>query len=377
MIRLDTALRFSRRLLRHGLPWSVAACYSRYGHCFLPHMTAPKLANLVRAHLEMILGRADVRSTPYMLRIEPTNVCNLRCPGCATGLGLNPRPKGFLNPANLAGVLNQVKKHLLLTRLEGLGEPFLNPDIIELIGLCHTAGSATALSSHFGAATAKFARATDIVKAGLDHLIVSIDGPTQEIYEQYRVGGALDTVIDHVRELVAAKRALRSATPHIEVQFIGFRHNRHTIDQMSALVRSMGADRLTCKLVREDVLRERSAQEGAGRRCFWLYTTWTIGWDGSRKLCSNSITDDFDLPNAFAPTTDLMADHVLLAEVRRFLASRMRDIRSLHPLLGDPKSQSMPWRTPRGPDLCRCLACGGVGLVVDRTRKWLDEYVCM
>jgi len=377
MIRLDAALRFCKRPLQHGLPWSLTSCYNRYGHCFLPYLAPVKLANLGRAHFDMALGLAEVRSTPYILRIEPTNVCNLRCPGCATGLEINPRPKGFLKPADLKGVLAQVKRHLLLARLDGLGEPFLNPDIVELIELCHEAGAATAISSHFGTGTSQFATPEDIVKAGLDHLIVSIDGPDQRSYEKYRVGGDLAAVIDHVRSLVAAKRALHSRTPYVEVQFLGFEHNRGFVDKMPAQVESIGGDRLTCKLMREDVLKERFAEEGAGRRCFWLYTTWTIGWDGERKLCSNSVTDTFNLPNAFAPTTNLMEDAPLLAETRRFLASKERNIEVLHPLLGKAESQEIPWSTPRGPDLCRCLACGGVGLVIDRTREWLDGYVCM
>ncbi len=377
MIRLDAAVRFARRPLQHGLPWSLASCFNRYGHCFLPYLTAAKLTNLAHAHLDMALGRANVQSTPYMLRIEPTNVCNLRCPGCATGMRINPRPKGYLKPTNLQGVLAQIKRHLLLVRLDGLGEPFLHPEILELIGLCHAAGAATAVSSHFGLKTFDVANPRDIVRSGLDHLIVSIDGPDQAIYEQYRVGGDLATVLEHVRALAAAKRALHSRTPYIEVQFLGFNHNRGVVDQMPALVEAIGADRLTSKLMRPDVLQERSAAEGAGRRCFWLYTTWTIGWDGERKLCSNSVTDTFDLPNAFAPDTNLTADAPLLAEARRFLASKDRSITNLNPLLGRSESQRIPWRDARGPDLCRCLACAGVGLVIDRTRQWLDEYVCM
>ncbi|HUU22694.1 MAG TPA: radical SAM protein [Phycisphaerae bacterium] len=377
MIRATSFLRLVRKTLLHGPPWSLASNYNRYAHCFLPYLTPRKLRNLAYAHYEMMLGRARMSSRPYMLRIEPTNVCNLRCPGCSTGLGINPRPKGFLRKKDLARVLDRVGPYLLLGRLDGLGEPFLNEDLCELVAMIHEAGAATVLSSHLGPKTLKCGQADELIDAGLDHLIVSIDGPDQETYETYRVGGNLALTLEHVREITAAKRARGSRTPIIEVQFIGFRHNRDVAARMPELVEEIGADRLTCKLIREDVLRERSAEEGRGKRCFWLYTTWTIGWDGERKLCPNSIADLFDLPNAFRPDTSLDHNEPLLVEGRRFLASRERDTTNLHPALGDVASQTVPWRVPRKPDMCRCLGCAGVGLVIDRTREWLDEYICM
>ncbi|MBI1692404.1 MAG: hypothetical protein FYV88_1270, partial [Bacteroidetes bacterium] len=35
-------------------------------------------------------------------------------------------------------------------------------------------------------------KARETVESGLDRLIISIDGTTQDVYEQYRVGGATE-----------------------------------------------------------------------------------------------------------------------------------------------------------------------------------------
>jgi hypothetical protein len=369
----------AKRTRYHGRPASVFSAFARYWHLFIPYMTPAKLVNVLRAHTEMSFGSPVVHANPYMLRIEPTNNCNFRCPGCATGLGIDRRTKGFLSVDNFRELIEQMKSSLLLTRLDGLGEPFLHPNICELCSIAHNAGSAVALSSHLGPRTLTPSLIHKLIDSGLDHLIVSIDGPDAGTYSKYRIGGDFETTCSNVRQLSAAKRELGTHKPFIEVQCIGFNHNRQAdlAGRMLSLVNEIQADRLTLKLLAPETLKERRATEGRGQRCFWLYTTITVGWDGARKLCPNSMTDDFALPNVFVRGADPLADPPLLQAVRHFLAGD-RNLSRLDPLIGDPRSQLLSWKTPRDSDCCRCLACGGVGLVVDRTRnEWIDEYVCM
>jgi radical SAM protein with 4Fe4S-binding SPASM domain len=89
--------------------------------------------------------------------------------------------------------------------------------------------------------------AEKIVRSGLDKLIVSIDGATQEVYEQYRVGGTLAKVCEGVESLVRWKRNLKSSTPLIEIQFIVFKSNENQMGEMNLLTRRLGADRLRFK----------------------------------------------------------------------------------------------------------------------------------
>ena len=55
-----------------------------------------------------------------------------------------------------------------------------------------------------------------VVRSGLDTMIVSLDGVTQDVYEQYRVAGRLDRVLDNLRLLVETKRRLGVETPYLE-----------------------------------------------------------------------------------------------------------------------------------------------------------------
>lgn len=362
----------------HRGPGSVLNQAFRYWHVIAPYLTARKAANLLRCHAEMGLRRTHVRSTPYILRMESTNACNLSCPGCATGIKVNPTPKGFVDVAKYARVLDAVAPHLLLTRLDGLGEPLLHPKIVELIHMAHERRSATAISSHFGEKTLPPGRAGELVDSGLDYLIVSIDGPDQQSYEKYRVGGKLEVVCRNVRALVEARRARRSGTPLIEVQFLGTDQNRHLADRMPALVESLGADRLRWKMVHPDALKIRLAKDFAGHPCFFQYTTWSIGWSGARKLCVNAWGDTEPMEEVFGHEEDLMGranNEPYLVALRRFLAGD-RDLAEMDPIIGDPRSRTLSYRVPRGRDMSRCLNCATTGLVVDRTKEWLEDYIC-
>jgi hypothetical protein len=362
----------------HRAPGSVINQAIRYWHVLAPYLTPRKAANLLLCHAEMALRRPEVRSTPYILRMESTNTCNLSCPGCGTGLKVNPIPKGFVDVAKYARVLDAVESHLLLTRLDGLGEPLLHPQIATLIRMAHERRSATAISSHFGEKTLPPGRAEDLVDAGLDYIIISIDGPDQESYEKYRVGGKFNVVCSNVRKLVEARRSRKSGTPFIEIQFLGFAHNRHLADRMPDLVRSLGADRLRWNMVHKDAIKILEAKDYEGHPCFFQYTTWSIGWNGARKLCVNAWGDTEPMQEVFGNEGDLMGranNEPYLVALRRFLAGN-RDTNNMDPIIGDPRSRTLSYRVPRGRDMSRCLNCATTGMVVDRTPKWLDEYIC-
>ena len=348
----------------------------RYAHIFPPYLNARKITNALLAHTEMTLGSAKLKSKPYILRLETTNVCNLHCPGCATGLGINPYPPTFFQPQVLADLLDVISQELLLVRFDGLGEPLLHPEICQMISIAHRAGIATMLSSNFSLSLVRNGTLEDLISSGLDHLIVSIDGPTQETYQKYRRGGNLDQVLENVRNLVALRMARKSRKPFIEIQFIGFDYTRTEAVNMPPLAKQLGVDRLTLKMMDEKVRQERFAKDFIGQRCFYLYNTTTIACDGRLLLCPNGFIDQPKLPNIEKQgINSLSNNHSLQIAVRAFLASS-RETSYISCELGNPVDKNIPWRTPRGPSNCRCLSCAGPGMCADRNKAWFDNYVC-
>jgi len=90
-------------------------------------------------------------------------------------------------------------------------------------------------------------RAKELVLSGLDKLIISVDGSTQETYETYRIGGKLEKALNGIKYVVALKKEFKSVTPLVEVQFLVLKTNEHQMKEMKQLAKSLGADRLTFK----------------------------------------------------------------------------------------------------------------------------------
>ncbi|MEO7210912.1 MAG: radical SAM protein, partial [Chitinophagaceae bacterium] len=68
------------------------------------------------------------------------------------------------------------------------------------------------------------------MESGLDRLIISIDGTTQDVYQQYRRGGKLDKVIAGARNIVKWKKELKSKTPFVFFQFLVVKPNEHQVE---------------------------------------------------------------------------------------------------------------------------------------------------
>jgi radical SAM protein with 4Fe4S-binding SPASM domain len=125
------------------------------------------------------------------------------------------------------------------------GEPYLHPQFIELVRYAANRRIYTSTSTNAHYLTDENARRT--VESGLDRLIISIDGTTQESYQAYRIGGKLAKVIEGTQNVLRWKRALRSRTPHVVFQFLVVGPNEHQVDEVRQLGRSLGVDEVKFK----------------------------------------------------------------------------------------------------------------------------------
>jgi len=150
---------------------------------------------------------------PISISFEPTTSCNLRCPECPSGMRAFTRPTGMLKKDFFRQTIDEIHKELLYLIFYFQGEPFLNPDFLEMVKYAHDKGIYTATSTNAHYLNDEKAKRT--VESGLDRLIISIDGTTQDVYKQYRVGGNLEKVLQGARNIVKWKKELNSKTPFV------------------------------------------------------------------------------------------------------------------------------------------------------------------
>jgi len=205
------------------------------------------LCKLALSYLFSYIGMQKFQNrSPYFISIEPANFCNLQCPECPVGNKQLPIPaQAKFDLQMYMKLVDELKPTLLHIIFYFQGEPFINNQLNELINYAHNARLYTSTSTNGQFLTEK--RAKEIVLSGLDKLIVSVDGSTQEVYETYRVGGNLQKTLDGIKRIVAWKKELNSVTPLIDIQFLVLKTNEHQMKEMKLLVKSIGADRLTFK----------------------------------------------------------------------------------------------------------------------------------
>jgi len=249
-------------------------------------------------------GKPVQHGWPIALSFEPTTSCNLRCPECPSGLRSFTRPTGLLEEELFRKVIDEVGRELWYLIFYFQGEPYLHPRFTDLVAYASSKGIYTATSTNAHYLTDEHARKT--VESGLDRLIISIDGTTQEVYQQYRIGGKLEKVIEGTKNIIAWKKKLKSSTPHVIFQFLVVRPNEHQIEEVQSLATSLGVDEVRLKTAQvydyehgNDLIPTidryaRYVQQPDGswsiknkllNHCWKLWHSCVITWDGSVVPC--------------------------------------------------------------------------------------------
>ena len=275
----------------------------------LSKLTARRLLNGVKVLSSYYVSKWTKKAVqwgyPVSLSFEPTTSCNLRCPECPSGLRAFTRPTGMLENGFFRQTIDQLSKDLLYLIFYFQGEPYLNPNFLDMVAYASARGIYTATSTNAHYLNDRNAKRT--VESGLDRLIISIDGTTQDVYEQYRVGGKLEKVLEGARNIVKWKKELKSKTPFVFFQFLVVRPNEHQLEDIRRLARETGVDEVRFKTAQvydyqndpnglipanEKYSRYRKDKNGEyvfkntlENHCWRLWHATVITWDGLVVPC--------------------------------------------------------------------------------------------
>jgi len=283
--------------------WHQLDYFKRHYQTVIRHLTPKKIANILFNTYEMEKKKVILKSRPPFLKVEPTALCQLHCPGCPWHQEASPREfstSGNLSYDKFVKLIDPIRDTTVEISFSLRGDAFMNRDIFDMISYCRKYNIGSEIPTNF---SYKFNDETleRIIDCGLDHIIIAVDGTTQEVYEQYRKGGHLDWVLDNARRLIELKRKKHSKTPLVECKFISFVHNEHQFEEAKKLSESMGFDRFSTVLDHfhpkrkaefENTIRKSDKKK---KSCYWVYRTSVICWDGQVCPCCN---DRFNLGNA-------------------------------------------------------------------------------
>lgn len=288
---------------------------------FVKYNSIKKLRNILLSNLELRQHRVALSTFPFSLCIDPTNMCNLRCPLCPTGTGEYGRPKGMMKFQEFKKVIDEIGSYLYNVSLFNFGEPLLNKEIYRMVRYAHEHRIGSSISTNLTVLTDESAEA--LVRSGLDHLYLSIDGLTPETYSKYRVGGDFDRVIENLKKVVDWKESLRSSSLFIEWQFLVFKHNEHEASRVERFAKALGANGVTIRnaimstdnrvvneakgwlLEGEEREKYYTESPGGGRACDWLWHTIVINHDGGVSPCCYAYQKEHDFGNFFSENSSL------------------------------------------------------------------------
>jgi radical SAM protein with 4Fe4S-binding SPASM domain len=241
---------------------------------------------------------------PTSISLEPTTSCNLRCPECPSGLRNFTRPTGMLTNEVYRKVIDELAPRLSYLIYYFQGEPYLNPKFLDQVAYASSKKVYTATSTNAHYLKDEMAKKT--VESGLDRLIISIDGTTQETYEQYRVGGQLEKVIEGTKNIVKWKKKLGSSTPHVIFQYLVVKPNEHQLEEVQTLAKDLGVDEVAFKTAQiydyedgseliptqEKYSRYKKGVDGKWQiknrlvnHCWKMWHSCVITWDGKVVPC--------------------------------------------------------------------------------------------
>jgi len=276
---------------------------------FLSKLTLRRVWNATKVYSSFYITRITKNPVqwglPISISFEPTTSCNLKCPECPSGLREFTRPRGMLKKDFFFKTIDDIYKDILYLIFYFQGEPYLNKNFLEMVSYASSKGLYTATSTNGHFLTDEVAKKT--VESGLDRLIISLDGTTQEVYEQYRREGNMEKVIEGARNIVKWKKELNSKTPFVFFQFLVVRPNEHQIEDVKKLAKEVGVDEVRFKTAQiydyendpnklipknEKFSRYKKNKEGKQiaknklqNHCWKLWQANVITWDGMVVPC--------------------------------------------------------------------------------------------
>lgn len=235
-----------------------------------------------------------VSEFPTHVDIETTNRCNLRCVICPHAF---PTPEFTRSLGSMdVGLAEQIidegrGKGLASIKLNWRGEPLLWKDnLARVIRYAKERGIIEVIINTNGLLLdEKLSR--DIIGAGLDQIIFSIDGNSPETYEKIRQGGNFNKLVKNIEDFLAIKNSLKSSKPLVRVQMVKLDDNIHEVESFikrwSPLVDSITFQDYTNR--GEDVQRlhagENVFEKAARTPCPQIWQRIIVAWDGKVVMC--------------------------------------------------------------------------------------------
>lgn len=219
---------------------------------FLENTNFRKFVNLAVTGAQFALKNETLWTLPPAVKIDISPMCNLSCTVCVHAdpngdPGLEKQefhPQHRMSVEQFRRIIHEIKGRTSAVSLYYVGDPLVHPDLDEMSSIAWDAGLNVHISTNYSFALSD-ARVKRIVRSGLTHLSICVDGLSQEKYEKTRVGGRIDRVLSNLERTLRFRREMGRTYPKVEVQYIKFQHNVDELPAARQLFEKLGVDQVT------------------------------------------------------------------------------------------------------------------------------------
>lgn len=265
--------------------------------------------NMPRLYRNYKNGNIKVEGAfPDRLYIEVTNVCNLDCIMCPTGLHVLGRTKGHMKPELFRQVIDEMAPHVKTTTLHIWGEPLLHPKLPELIRYAASKGIKVSTSTNATLLTEEKART--IIEAGLDEIYLCLDGMNAETYEMIRKKADFEVTKANIERFIEIKREYGDRGPRVNVQIIEMAPTKAQTEDFRAFWTRPGVDSVNVKAfdswgnqekqinqLRDDEEKKNLPSLKGRYACPLLWYHCHVYFDGTVTCCDRDFGAKYPLGN--------------------------------------------------------------------------------
>lgn len=247
--------------------------------------------------------------------------------------------RGFLRFEDFRSFIDK-NRRVREIELSNFGEMFLNPHLPEILEYAFEKNLRLSATNGVNLNTVRDSTLEALVKFKFYHMRCSIDGASQETYQQYRIRGNFEQVMENIERINFFKKQYDSELPLMTWQFVVFGHNEDEIGKARQMAHDRGMafetklnwdetwspvrdkDRVRREMgidaASRTEFREKHGSSYMGNICHQLWDQPLVNFDGTIWGCCRNCWQAFD-GNAFDDGLEAVLNSEQMQYARRML----------------------------------------------------------
>lgn len=279
--------------------------------------------------------QAKLFTYPDRMYLESTNICNLSCIMCPTGLKQMRRAKGLMDFELFKQIVDEMASHVQTTTLHIWGEPLLHPRLVDMVRYCRQKDLRSEISTN--ATLLNEEKARQILEAGPRAVYLCLDGTTEETYERIRRRADFETTRENIARFIRLRSEGNYDGMWVNLQIVEMKPTVAEIEEFRRMWSIPGVDRINVKafdswggqLDEVSQLGEGEPDVPARRwHCPNLWYHVHIYWDGTLVCCDRDFDALYPLGNVSNGVMRAWNGPRMVELRRKHVEGRLQDVPS-------------------------------------------------